>query len=62
MVPVVPVGGVDALVLNENRWRVCGACVWLILVGLWLWCSLVARSCPCRVLQLLRTHAAMIRL
>ena len=55
-VPVV--GGVMLWLCMGSRWRVCRACVWLMLVGVWLWRGLEVGSCPGRVL--LRTRAVML--
>ena len=56
LVPVV--GGVMLWLCMGSRWRVCRACVWLMLVGVWLWRGLEVGSCPGRVL--LRTRAVML--
>ena len=56
LVPVV--GGVMLWLCMGSRWRVDRACVWLMLVGVWLWRGLAVGSCPGRVL--LRTRAVML--
>ena len=58
LVPVV--GRVMLCLCMASRWRICRACVWLMLVSVWLWRGLELGSCPGRVL--LRTRAVTLRL
>ena len=55
LVPVV--GGVMLWLCMGGRWRVCRGCVWLMLVGVWLWRGLEVGSCPGRMV--LRARAVM---